>query len=125
MDLNEEFDAIRFRNLLVGRSLEVLAAPADAQIGWLAENRLPLEELWLELDDRILGLPLAVKAGVISPAAAAAVDALYAHMESMTKVHFASLRGLDDPVWQRVRELAADALEKVRGTSSPEQSASG
>src|SRR5207245_11679589 len=104
MDLNDEFDAVRYLNVLVRRSLEVLAAPAKTQIRWLAEEHLPVEELWLELDDRMLGVPLAVDEGAMSPAAAAAVGALYTHMESMTKTHFASFDVLDDPGWQRGRE---------------------
>jgi hypothetical protein len=124
MDLDDEFDATRYLKLLV-EDLEPLAALADAQARWVTEKHLPLEELWLQLDDDILGVPHAVKEGAMSPAAAAAVDALYAHMESMTKVHFASFGALDDPVWQTVRELAADALEKIRHTSSREQRGSG
>jgi hypothetical protein len=116
---DDEFDAIRYLKLLV-EDLEPLAASADAQIRWVAEKHLPLEELWLQLDDEMLVVPLAVSEGAMSPAVAAAVEALYAHMESMTKIHFASFAMLDDPVWQRVRELAADALEKVQRTLSPE-----
>jgi hypothetical protein len=124
MDLDDEFDAARHLKLLVG-DLEALAAPADAQIRWVTETHLALEELWLQLDDEMVAVPPAVKEGAMSPTAAAAVESLYAHTDSMKEVHFASFAVLDDPVWQRVRELAADALEKVRSTSAPEQRGSG
>jgi hypothetical protein len=108
-----EFDPVGF---LVGltRDLEPIALPAEAQIRWLAEQHVPIEELWLQLVDQVDGVPYAVKVGTLSVAAEAAISALYEQMDKMAVELFLSYAALDDPAWQTARELAAEALEQVR-----------
>jgi hypothetical protein len=55
MDLDDEFGAPVSEAVV--EDLEPLAAPADRQVRWVSEKHLPLEELWLQLDDDILGVP--------------------------------------------------------------------
>jgi hypothetical protein len=113
-----EFDPSAYVGALKG-DLEPLALPAEAQIRWLAERHWPIEELWLKLTDEIDALPYAVQAGAVSAAAAAVFEELFRHMDSMTRELFASYDALDESAWQRVRELAADALEQMRATTEP------
>jgi hypothetical protein len=109
-----------FLKLLL-EDLEPLALPAEAQIRFLADNHLPMEELRLLLSDEMDAVPQAVKVGAISTGTAAVVEALHAHMYAMSIEFFLSYAALDEPEWQRVRELAAEALEQMSATKPPEQ----
>jgi hypothetical protein len=100
------------------RDLEAIALPSEAQIRWLAEKNLPIEELWLRLTDEMVALRYGVKAGAVSGPTAAALGELYRHMDSMTGESFASYAALDGSAWQRARELAANALEQMRATKT-------
>ena len=83
-----EFDPSAYVGAVRG-DLEPLALSAEAQIRWLAERHWTIEELWLKLTDEIDALPFAVHAGAVSAAAAAVVEELFRHMDSMTRELFA------------------------------------
>ena len=78
-----EFDPSAYVKALT-RDLDALALPSEAQIQSLAEKKLPIEELWLQLTDELVALRYAVEAGAVSAAAAAAVGELERHMDAMT-----------------------------------------
>lgn len=110
-------------------SLEALAAPADVQRDILRAMGPPIrpDELALMFDDVVGRTPEAVADGVLSEAAAQAIDAvdkLLTSMSGMARAHLWSMEALTtESVWARVRELAAEAvrlLPPAHGDAAPD-----
>jgi len=118
--MNDQYgiDPVFFRKALLGH-LQLLASPANEQIRWAQDHNLPIEELRLELDDYMVGVPELMKAGAISCAAGEAIGKLHAHMFSFGGELLLRRDRLNEPEWRAVRTLATDALKLVRAESSP------
>jgi hypothetical protein len=96
-------------------SVALLAAPASEQERWLAEHRVPVDELALQLDDEVPGWfsPL-TEAGLLSPATQTALRALNDFFLSFSGPQNAALWTeealYEAQEWQHARELAQQAL---------------
>jgi hypothetical protein len=91
----------------------MLAAPPRAQLGWLVENRLPVDELALQLYDAVPAwFPRLVEAGLLTTNAQSRLFALKSELLSLRD---SPKDWTDDGLvhaggWRRVRELAERAL---------------
>lgn len=103
--------------------VERLSAPTTAQMAWLDENGLPIDELMLFLDDLMPGLPLAVAPGAVTKSAQAAVNDVHTFLLAMRSNPelFDDTDALETertlktaPEWNRVRELAEIALRELK-----------
>jgi hypothetical protein len=94
-------------------TVRCLAQPAEEQVRWLEENRLPPDELALELDDEVPGwFSRLERHGLLSEAAKASLVALNDRLGEIDADSDAWRReGMAaSPEWAHVRELAAAAL---------------
>jgi hypothetical protein len=98
-------------------SVELLAAPAADQERWLAEERYPVDELALQLDDAVpQWFPRLSKAGLLTEQAQAALRALLDALDFGGPARSAlwTEEALYDAVeWEQVRDMAGRALMEL------------
>ncbi len=112
------FDAQTYRVFLIDEVAR-LGQPAAAQAAWLTAQGVGVDELMMSLDDRMLGLSMAVP-DEITPDAETSVRELHAYLLALPSESYRAspggtiaelLESADE--WQHARELAAHALSAL------------
>lgn len=110
----------------VEESVSLVAAPFDEQLRWVDEHNFPVGELTEQLIDV---WPLFQRhlsgTGVIDPQDERCLDHLSTYASSMEKRLFSVEAMNEAPEWQKLRELASDALSSLRRPSSEKTEATG
>ncbi len=107
------------------KSVQALAASSESQIAHLQRMGLDgnnVDELALEFDDSVKGLPGLVKSGALSADAAECVtliDRLLAQMSSSGDDCWSAEALREDARWQHVREAASACLTRLEAQASP------
>jgi hypothetical protein len=103
--------------------VELLAAPPDAQLAWLRRERLPVDELALQLDDSVqIGwLDRLQQSGLLGERAVGELLALHAAVMNLLTDEHQQLwadEGLTESEWLGLRELAGRAVEAIGASGS-------
>lgn len=110
-------------------AVQMLAAPPEEQQRWLTAQRLPVDELALQLDDHVNGFPEEwwERQG-FAPEVRSRFRALDAALEKMSgkenRVRWTSAALYEDPCWVEVRAIAGELLHDLAGyPAGPEEPA--
>jgi hypothetical protein len=100
------------------KMVELVAADAADQLSWLLAERVPVDELMLQLDDAVPAwLPRLERAGLIEARAEPALQSLLDFLKSL---RWDQALWQDDALdsrreWQQARELARQTLDAFPG----------
>jgi hypothetical protein len=93
-------------------AIAILAAPAEAQVAWLASigTGRSADELALEFDDWYRLIPQLSELGMVSAGAAELADGVSAALSAIPKAEWSDKSLANAPAWERVRRSAGLAL---------------
>jgi hypothetical protein len=96
--------------------LEVVASPAESQLGWCADHHCPVDEIFQSLEDMLIVLPGAfdIRGASASPVLQERLNHLTAWIQTMRELSNWDLwqpAGLQAPEWEEARSRARSALQ--------------